>query len=323
MKNKEFNIIHIGMPKVATTTLQNKIFPIIAKKTSRKLLLYKDLKIILGKSNLINHYFKIKKIKKQNCLISFESLISIDANPYFYKKNFEIIKKTFGFNSHIIIILKNPINFLNSIYLQNINNLNLKTEEDFFVSKDKYKKFIKKNNKSYSASHWCLQEFNQRKLLNLYKNSFRKVTILKIDALKDPYIISKTFNLTLMESKKITKLFLNKKLNISPGVYIVKLAFLINTILNYFNSSLLDLYKFQKNIHKRIDKSKIKHFYYLKRFLKLIFFLLNFRFLYQQILLKIFRDKPYNLNLKKFKYFNIKRELKFYNNLPKVSNFYN
>ena len=31
MKNKEFNIIHIGMPKVATTTLQNKIFPIIAK----------------------------------------------------------------------------------------------------------------------------------------------------------------------------------------------------------------------------------------------------------------------------------------------------
>ena len=32
MKNKEFNIIHIGMPKVATTTLQNKIFPIIAKK---------------------------------------------------------------------------------------------------------------------------------------------------------------------------------------------------------------------------------------------------------------------------------------------------
>ena len=49
-----------------------------------------------------------------------------------------------------------------------------------------------------------------------------------------------------MESKKITKLFLNKKLNISPGVYIVKLAFLINTILNYFNSSLLDLYKFQK-----------------------------------------------------------------------------
>ena len=101
------------------------------KKLQRKLLLYKDLKIILGKSNLINHYFKIKKIKKQNCLISFESLISIDANPYFYKKNFEIIKKTFGFNSHIIIILKNPINFLNSIYLQNINNLNLKTEEDF------------------------------------------------------------------------------------------------------------------------------------------------------------------------------------------------
>ena len=62
----------------------------------------------------------------------------------FIRKILKSLKKTFGFNSHIIIILKNPINFLNSIYLQNINNLNLKTEEDFFVSKDKYKKFIKK-----------------------------------------------------------------------------------------------------------------------------------------------------------------------------------
>ena len=323
MKNKKLNIVHIGMPKVATTTLQNKIFPIIAKNTSRKLLLYKDLKKNLGKSNFINHYFKIKKIKKQNCLISFESLISIDANPFFYKKNFKFIEKTFGFNSHIIIILKNPINFLNSIYLQNINNLNLKTEEEFFVSKDKYKKFIKKNKPSYSASHWCLEEFSQNRLINLYKNSFKKVTVLKIDALKDPNIISKTFNLSLRESKKITQLFLIKKLNMSPGVYIVKLAFLINTILKLFNSSLLDLYKFQKIIHDRIDKSKIKNFNFLRRFLKLIFFLLNFRFIYQQILLKISKDKPYNLNLKKFKYFNIKRELKFYNNLPKVSNFYN
>ena len=59
---KKIKIVHIGMPKVATTTLQHEIFPIIAKITERKLILYNKLIKILGKSNLINHYFKIKNL---------------------------------------------------------------------------------------------------------------------------------------------------------------------------------------------------------------------------------------------------------------------
>ena len=82
------------MPKVATTTLQHEIFPIIAKITERKLIFYNKLIKNIRKSNLINHYFKIKKNNNQNCLISFESLISIDANHY-YKENLKLIKKTF------------------------------------------------------------------------------------------------------------------------------------------------------------------------------------------------------------------------------------
>ena len=75
-------------------------------------------------------------------------------------------------------------------------------------------------------------------------------------------------------------------------------------------------------MHHQIDKSKIKNFNILRKFLKLFFYLFNFRFISQKILLKIFKDKPYQINFKKFKYFNIKQELKFYENLPKVSNFH-
>ena len=320
---KKIKIIHIGMPKVATTTLQHEIFPIIAKITERKLILYNKLIKILGKSDLINHYFKIEKFNNQNCLVSFESLISIDANPYFYKENLKLIKKTFGFESHVIIILKNPIKFLNSIYLQNINNLNLKTEENFFFTKNKYRKFLREKKSLYSASHWCLENFSQKKLINLYKNSFRRVTIMKIDAFKDPKIISKIFNISLKESIKIARIFSKKRLNKSPGIKIVKINFFINKILKIFNLSLLDLYNFQKKMHHKIDNSKIKNFNILRKFLKLIFYLFNFRFISQGILLKIFKDKPYQINFKKFKYFNIKQELKFYDNLPNVSNFHN
>ena len=320
---KNLNIIHIGMPKVATTTLQINVFPFIAKKIKRKLVLQKELNKLLGKSNITNHYFKSKKFNKKNCLISFESLISIDGNPFFYEKNCQILKKTFGFNSHIVIILKNPLSFLNSVYLQNINNLNLKREKDFFLSTDEYFDFIKNNKKIYSGAHWCLEKFNQKKLINIYKKSFRKVTILKIDALKDPNIVCNLFNLTLNDSKKVISIISKKKLNKSPGVYIVNLAFFLNKVLKYFNTDLLKLYNFQIKAHKYIDKSIITNFNFLRRSLKLIFFLFNFRFIYQQIVLKIIKDKDYKVNFKKFKYFNVNRELNFYNNLPKVTYFNN
>ena len=69
---------------------------------------------------------------------------------------------------------------------------------------------------------------------------------MKIDAFKDPKIISKIFDISLKESIKITRIFSKKRLNKSPGIKIVKITFFINKILKIFNLSLLDLYNFQK-----------------------------------------------------------------------------
>ena len=79
-----------------------------------------------------NKGFSLKNEK--NFILSSESLTNIFSDPYFYEKHCKLVKKIFGRNTHILIVLKKPSDLFKSIYLEN-NFLNhLKKEINYSIS---------------------------------------------------------------------------------------------------------------------------------------------------------------------------------------------
>ena len=252
------NIIHIGLPKTATTTLQRLIFPLISKKKKYFFLKYHDFNKILNAGN--EKILKAEKNKGKKFILSYEGLISPEGNPYYFREKSQKNKSIFGYNSHILITFREPESFLNSVYLQNINTLNLKKEKDYFISKKEMKKKISQKKNINYTDYWCLEMYKQNELISLYKKKFKQVTFIKTEAFNNPNLIKKVFNLNDIDAKKISTLFKQKQLNKSPGKKIIKMAFLLEKFLNFFNLNLSQLYNFSKKyqIYNKPSESTIE-----------------------------------------------------------------
>ena len=315
-------IVHIGSPKVGSTLLQKKILPYVSKIKKYKFLQHNDLRKFYKMSNYKNFFYYLPNasLKKQNnILVSFESLVSIDGNPFFFKHSSELNKKLFGFNSHIILFIKHPQSLINSVYAQNIKSLKMQSEKDFFVSKKNYQKILRQNNQI--DHNYCLELLNYKKLISYYKNKFRKVTIIKIESLSNTIDIKKIFDVNTKQATEIRSMYLSKRYNVSPGKNLIKLAFFLNKILKKYNLSLFKLYKLSLVYCDKIDNTKLSSISFLRKSIKFFIHLMNYRFVLEKLIFKIYTDTKYNVDTKKFKFFDIKKEINFYKKLKNVTTF--
>lgn len=199
-------IIHIGLGKTGTTTLQKYFFPKLSNllnhtywTTDSKIL--NKVKIHYSKQILGKDIFDNLQLN-DNSFISHEGLSGFhrpDLLEYFANSNLI----AFGRNSHIIITIREPLSYLSSIYNELVAKklLNL-SPSDFFLSKKS------------ELSFFNLKEFSYRKLLNVYKKKFDKVSIIKIEKYNDINYLSKIFNLELnLLRSTISDLDKNKKTN--------------------------------------------------------------------------------------------------------------
>lgn len=315
------NIIHIGLPKTGTTTLQKEIFPHISKRKKTLFLENNDLNKILNTSDKKN--LKEKKIKGKNFFLSYEGLISPEGNPYFFREKSLENKLIFGYDCHILITIRDPESFLNSVYLQNINTFNLKREKDYFLSKKEFAKKMKQRKKIDYINYWCLEMYKLNDLINIYKKLFKNVTILKMEAFNNPELIKRVFNINNTDAKKISQIFNQKKINQSPGKIIVKIAFFLEGFLNLFNLSLKELYNISKKYQNKVDNSIFRKITILRKLFKGILYLINFRYIYTFFLKKIIKEDKYKCDFTQFKYYNLKEEEKFFKNFPLIKQYKN
>ena len=211
---------------------------------------------------------KEKKIKGKNFFLSYEGLISPEGNPYFFREKSLENKLIFGYDCHILITIRDPESFLNSVYLQNINTFNLKREKDYFLSKKEFAKKMKQRKKIDYINYWCLEMYKLNDLINIYKKLFKNVTILKMEAFNNPELIKRVFNINNTDAKKISEIFNQKKINQSPGKIIVKIAFFLEGFLNLFNLSLNELYNISKKYQNKVDNSIFRKITILRKLFK-------------------------------------------------------
>ena len=130
---KPLSIVHIGLPKTGTTSLQKYVFPKICEKLN---MLYnpKEISSICRNGLFYNNKEKNNLqnvLKHNNVFVSKETLVN--WNPCNWESAADKVLELFGKKSIIIISLRNPYEYLNSIYIQKIlHEGNIIPPSDFF-----------------------------------------------------------------------------------------------------------------------------------------------------------------------------------------------
>ena len=271
-------IIHIGLPKTGTTFFQNKIFPNLCKEINYR---------YIGKSGdrnkfffqmmylkyAISNDFKIKKKfgLNKNYFVSHEGLLPGD--PEFWESAAKKIRYFFGTDSHIIISIRKPSNFLTSIYQEHcLTQGYVIGPERFFLKNENYN--LKINGPKFNIS-----KFDYELLIKIFKKNFKNITVFKFEDIfeKNLFLSNLGFNQNIIN--KINFYELKKKtVNSSISVRGMKIIRLISKILNRFglniqppktNFLISDFEKYLKGTNYKANK-KILNFNLLNLFRKYI-----------------------------------------------------
>lgn len=268
-------LLHIGLPKCGSKYLQSTIFPEIEKE--------KNIRRI-SMSEIFNVNFddfenktQLKKDLPDNFIISHEGLFSEGMEFSKISKSFNKLKKVFSNDTIILLVIRNPYEFLNSIYTQEIqHSFNIIKPEEFFYNE--------KNSVTRKYGKYNLYGFDYNFLISLYKSYFKKVIVVKLEYLNKLSFLKEIFNLndSFLEYLKQNK---NKIVNKSISKTGVKTFIFLNKF--------IDLKKNQNFIKSHIRKPTNKILHKIRNKILSQFYLEGFfRFKFD----KIFPYKKYPIN---------------------------
>ena len=268
INNDEQKIVHIGLMKCGSTHLQTKIFNNIIK--------IKKLKSNLNNKDLYNifykHYLSMLFENSTEYLnlindvfITSEKLVGY-IDPYYWEKYSNLNLIGFGKNTHIVLVIREPRGFLSSVYLEACVHANYLIKPEYF--------FL--NKKSWSSqiitTKFSIENFSYSKLINMYKDKFDRVSVIKFENLFNPDTFVKIFKLNEDEANELKTLITHKKMNDKKtnrgySKRAVKFIFLIKKCLSFFHLQLTPSNFRQKyiddvlkqNSNSNINKSKHKH----------------------------------------------------------------
>ena len=201
-------IIHIGFPKTGTTSLQNHLFPYLCKE---KNFLYnppeyqriKRQRLVYDSDDLM----ALRAVlRKNNVLISQEGLM--DGNPRNWRAASERTLDLFGEDATIIITIRDPLEFMCSLYVQKIQEGNIIKPQDFFISSEKYDE-ITKFLPERSSLRYDYQKLDYQNLLSLYEEKFENVFIIPVSRIYTLFPFETLFSLSKAEVDKFIKILSN------------------------------------------------------------------------------------------------------------------
>lgn len=324
MKNKLHNkiFIQVGFPKTATTTLQREIYPRLCANT--RYTYWRDdpdLESLIKRSKYRAEMgYDCGKIDIPDfTLISLESLIHPD--PRRWESQAYGNKLTFGDDAHILIVLREPRSYLSSIYTQMCLHSGLaQNPEHFFLTKDEY-------SEHFPAPVFSIDEFSYKRVIKIYREHFKNVTIVKLEELPELRFIDDFFEVNEIEFENMKRIFDKKRHNKGFSKRMVKTLFFLSRVLalvgfsfgqNLVNSS-VEIF--------RDDYRNKPQISYRNKFTSLIisFFKRNIRRLNWYLIFKtfdrLFPSKRFKLEFNKLSYININKLEEEYSSIPKYKTY--
>jgi hypothetical protein len=167
--------LHVGLGKTGSTFLQESVFPALCKELGIYYIDDLDHRIEQLKMNLYLREEGVNSIFPDDCLISCEGLAGWD--PHVWDINANILKDIFGSDTVIILTIREPKAYLTSVYLQRcFHEGDLLDDKFFFLEHENYYDHL-------PLPKFSIDEFSYTRLLEVYKDKFLKVHIVKFEEL--------------------------------------------------------------------------------------------------------------------------------------------
>ena len=223
-------VIHIGLGKTATTTLQRSIFPyleeigIIDSYNDPELMQTLRKSVVVDLSAEERNRFTMRMSELGSIFISLESLVAWD--PANWEKaantNFDLL----GADATIIITIREPLSYLTSLYQQIVHQGNVKKPEDFFLRNDEYQQLFS-SNPVQRLNCINIDLFDLERLISLYKKKFSRVVVVPIEKMGEMRFLDSIYHLDNAITRKLSHRFKNaQRHNISYSNLAMKITFL-------------------------------------------------------------------------------------------------
>lgn len=301
-------IVHIGLAKTATSSLQEYVFPNIPN--IRDEIIYNDEALLAQLGHLqIMTTEEVEKFQaafrlSQN-FISHEGLV--DWNPRNWKAAAEKNLSLFGHDTTIIITVRDTENYLRSVYQQMVHQGNVWSPVEFFVNCEEYERmipFLPPSLFGGGLTKFDVDSFNLELLYKLYSERFAKVVIVPLSTVNELGFVKEIFNLkdeelSILKSKlKNGKTYNRAYSNSAMALTMIREKLLRNTGLMSYGTAFREIINRtdnQSHIEFRDIKFVKKVLSFPRRIVKRIARQLHWRRFIQRYFDRIVPYKKYNL----------------------------
>jgi hypothetical protein len=316
-------VIHIGLGKTATTSLQNVVFPSLARKgyvddyNSHKIM-EKLYRVIDGNNSdsdkrKLREYFRQEGVNK---LYSYESLS--DWNPDFWEKSCILNEEIFGSDSTIIITIRDPESYLRSVYQQMVHQGVVVEPQHFLLDENKYNRIRHYLCPGNRLEAFNVDLFDLDRLFGMYKDRFSSVFIVPLQHIVDLDFIKCIFNISeddmiTLRSEMLQENSIYNKSYSSLAMRMTTKRELILNKIGLKSASSNDNYPAEILLGLE-NKSNIKKYPSLNARGRVLF---NWRYLMQNFINKYFHYDKYQLPKDIYLGRHFKKNLKVYNSIMK------
>ena len=303
-------IVHIGLGKTATTSLQENVFSEIPRlrkeiKYNEKEIRHSIRKLWFLDNNKDEESIFQKKLLEQNHFISLEYLVNWD--PRYWEKSADLNLRLFGQDTTIIITARDTESYLRSIYQQIVHEGNIRAPEEFFINEDNYNK-LKPLLSQKILTHFDVDSYDLEKLFHIYNSRFSKVYLVPLSSIDSLEFLRETFDLNENEIENLRKNFKKKRYNKAYSkiamvltMFVQKILMTIGLTLRGSDKSIFDSFNtgykskmFDSRAFAELSfLEKIKEF--PQRSIKRIISSFGWRFLMQSVVNRVLPYKKYEL----------------------------
>jgi len=188
-------VVHIGLGKTATTSLQRNVFPYLP--SVRDEVIYND-EALIAQLRYRNLMTVIEEEKFQTAFRLSQNFISseglVDWNPRNWEAAAEKNLRLFGRDTTIIITVRPTESYLCSVYQQMVHEGNVWSPIEFFVNYEEYDRMVPLLPQS-GLIKFDVDSFNLELLYQLYSERFSKVVIVPLSTVSNLDFVKNIFYL--------------------------------------------------------------------------------------------------------------------------------
>ncbi len=235
-------IVHIGLGKTATTTLQKHVFPLL--RSEGVIPSYNPRAVRSKLADAVLRLSPDDDLQAEIACLPSGTLISMEQlsgwNPATWTEHYEFNRAMFPRDSRILITLRDPESYLSSVYQQMVQQGNVVKPRDFFLDAKRYEA-AKYFAREYPCEIYAIDEFSLQRLVEMYRSSFETVVVVPIEALADMEFLHELFAIPNMVKEKAKGVFNSASVqNRSYSRLAMRLTFGRERIFNVFGARSLN-----------------------------------------------------------------------------------